>query len=106
MPPAAARSPAVSPTITSKASAREIENYEWKGFRLPGTVVDLTQANSSEHNLRNLYRRWAQFMEAESWSSLAPWRSPACRPSRRVTNGTDLRRESAIPVAHLSCGFR
>ena len=48
----------------------EIENYEWEGFRLPGTVVDLTQANSSEHNLRNLYRRWAQFMEADSWDDL------------------------------------
>ena len=55
----------------------EIENYEWEGFRLPGTVVDLTQANSSEHNLRNLYRRWAQFMEADSWDDLAAWRSPA-----------------------------
>ncbi len=47
------------------------------GFRLPGTVVDLTRANSSEHNLRNLYRRWAQFMEADSWADLAPWRHPA-----------------------------
>jgi hypothetical protein len=33
-------------------------------------VVDLTQAQSSEHNLRNLYRRWAQFMEADSWDEL------------------------------------
>ena len=48
----------------------EIENYEWDGFRLPGVVVDLTQAQSSEHNLRNLYRRWAQFMEADSWDEL------------------------------------
>jgi hypothetical protein len=40
-------------------------------------VVDLTRANSSEHNLRNLYRRWAQFMEADSWAALAAWRSPA-----------------------------
>jgi phenylpropionate dioxygenase-like ring-hydroxylating dioxygenase large terminal subunit len=49
----------------------EVENYEWEGFRLPGVVTDLTQAKSSEHNLRNLYRRWAQFMEAESWDQLA-----------------------------------
>ena len=57
----------------------EIENYEWEGFRLPGTVVDLTKATSSEHNLRNLYRRWAQFMEAGSWADLAAWRHPAPR---------------------------
>jgi len=24
--------------------------------------------------LRNLYRRWAEFMEAESWDELATWR--------------------------------
>jgi hypothetical protein len=39
--------------------------------------MDLTEAKSSEHNLRNLYRRWAQFMEAESWSDLAIWRKSA-----------------------------
>jgi hypothetical protein len=37
-------------------------------------VCDLTHAKSSEHNLRNLYRRWAEFMEAESWDALATWR--------------------------------
>ncbi|MFI4948834.1 MAG: hypothetical protein ACHQC9_08550 [Alphaproteobacteria bacterium] len=57
----------------------EVENYEWEGFRLPGSVVDLTKATSSEHNLRNLYRRWAQFMEADSWAELAGWRHPAPR---------------------------
>src|SRR5882757_4747596 len=57
----------------------EVENYEWEGFRLPGTVVDLTKATSSEHNLRNLYRRWAQFMEADDWADLATWRHPAPR---------------------------
>ena len=55
----------------------EVENYEWEGFRLPGTVVDLTKATSSEHNLRNLYRRWAEFMEADDWDALATWRRPA-----------------------------
>ena len=54
----------------------EVENYEWEGLRLPGTVVDLTKATSSEHNLRNLYRRWAQFMEAGSWGDLATWHRP------------------------------
>jgi hypothetical protein len=55
----------------------EVENYEWDGLRLPGSVMDLTEARSSEHNLRNLYRRWAQFMEADSWQDLAGWRKPA-----------------------------
>ncbi len=46
--------------------------------------MDITEAKSSEHNLRNLYRRWAAFMEAESWEELATWRRPA--PAER-TNG-------------------
>src|SRR5712691_462994 len=54
----------------------EVENYEWEGFRLPGTVVDLTKATSSEHNLRNLYRRWNEFMAADDWDALATWRRP------------------------------
>jgi hypothetical protein len=55
----------------------EVENYEWEGFRVPGTVCDLTQAKSSEHNLRNFDRRWAEFMEAGSWDELTSWRLPA-----------------------------
>jgi phenylpropionate dioxygenase-like ring-hydroxylating dioxygenase large terminal subunit len=56
---------------------QEVENYEFDRFRVPGTVLDLTEAKSSEHNLRNLYRRWAEFMEAPSWVELASWRRPA-----------------------------
>ena len=52
----------------------EVENYEWEGLRLPGTVIDLTKATSSEHNLRNLYRRWAEFMTADGWDELMTWR--------------------------------
>jgi phenylpropionate dioxygenase-like ring-hydroxylating dioxygenase large terminal subunit len=55
----------------------EIANYEREGLHLPGVVCDITEAKSSEHNLRNLYRRWAQFMEADSWDALATWRHPA-----------------------------
>ena len=38
-------------------------------------VTDLSEAKSSEDNLRNLYRRWADFMDADSWDVLANWRS-------------------------------
>jgi hypothetical protein len=55
----------------------EIADYEWDGLCLPGWVMDLTEAKSSEHNLRNLYRRWAQFMEAGSWDELMSWRHAA-----------------------------
>jgi len=55
----------------------EVENYEWEGLRVPGVVVDLTEAKSSEHNLRNFYQRWAEFMEAESWGELTSWRRRA-----------------------------
>jgi len=35
---------------------------------LPGAVV--SDVMSSEENARTLYRRWAQFMDAESWDDL------------------------------------
>ena len=54
-----------------------VENFEWDGLRVPGRVVDLTKAMASEEPMRNLYRRWAQFMEAESWADLAIWRKSA-----------------------------
>jgi hypothetical protein len=41
---------------------------------MPGRVVDLTKAMASEEPMRNLYRRWAQFMEADSWDKLMTWR--------------------------------
>jgi hypothetical protein len=52
----------------------EVQEFAWEGLKLPGVVTDLTQARSSEDNLRNLYKRWAEFMEAESWEELATWR--------------------------------
>jgi hypothetical protein len=62
----------------------EVQNFAWDGLQLPGVVMDITEAKSSEHNLRNLYRRWAAFMEAESWDELAAWRRPE---SAKRTNG-------------------
>ena len=44
------------------------------GFRMPGRVIDITTAQASEEPMRNLYSRWAQFMEAESWDELMTWR--------------------------------
>jgi hypothetical protein len=35
--------------------------------------------------MRNLYRRWAQFMEADSWAELATWRQPQVESSLRRT---------------------
>jgi len=39
-------------------------------------VCDLTDAKSSEQNLRNFYRRWAEFMGAAGWDELMSWRRP------------------------------
>jgi len=44
-------------------------------LKFPGLVTELTDSKSNEDNLRNLYRRWAQFMDAESWDELATWRN-------------------------------
>jgi hypothetical protein len=41
---------------------------------MPGRVIDITTAQASEEPMRNLYGRWAQFMEAESWDELMSWR--------------------------------
>jgi hypothetical protein len=32
--------------------------------------------------MRNLYRRWAQFMEADSWDELMTWRRNAQRAAQ------------------------
>ena len=57
-----------------------VENYEWDGLILPGRVIDLTRAVASEEPMRNLYHRWAQFMEANSWDELMTWRNQANAP--------------------------
>ena len=49
------------------------------------TIVDLTRAPIQRHDLR-VDRRWAQFMEADSWDELAAVPQPRrCRPSRRMS---------------------
>ena len=67
----------------------EVRDFTWDGLQLPGVVTDLTQARSSEDNLRNLYKRWAEFMEAESWEELTTWRRPvpAARGNGQGTSG-------------------
>ena len=52
----------------------EQTNYEYQGLKFPGQVMDLGDARSSEQNLRNFYKRWAEFMDAPSWDELASWR--------------------------------
>ena len=54
---------------------REKADFEIDNLKFPGLVTDLTEAKSSEDNLRNLYRRWAEFMDADSWDTLASWRN-------------------------------
>ncbi len=52
-----------------------VADYEYQGLRVAGEVIDLTEVQSSEQPMRNFYRRWAEFMEADDWSQLATWRS-------------------------------
>ncbi len=57
-----------------QGSGTAVSDYEYQGLRVPGEVIDLTEAQSSEQPMRNFYRRWAEFMEARDWSQLATWR--------------------------------
>ena len=52
----------------------EQADFELDGLKFPGMVTDITESKSSEDNLRNLYRRWSEFMDADSWNDLATWR--------------------------------
>ena len=57
-----------------QGSGTAVTDYEYQGLRVPGEVIDLTETQSSEQPMRNFYRRWAEFMEADDWSRLATWR--------------------------------
>ena len=59
----------------SQGMGHAVQNYEWDGLKIPGTVMDITETQSSEEPMRNLYRRWAEFMAAPSWNELAGWRT-------------------------------
>ena len=52
----------------------EQTNFQFQGLEFPGVVMDLTEAKSSEQNPRNFYKRWSEFMNADSWEQLATWR--------------------------------
>ena len=67
---------------------------------MPGRVIDLTKAQASEEPMRNLYRRWAQFMEADSWDELMTWRRNA--PARGAGGGMS----DPINVRDLAVGTR
>jgi hypothetical protein len=52
-----------------------VHDFEDNGLKLPGAVLDVTEAKAGEQNQRAFYRRWASFMEAYSWDQLATWRN-------------------------------
>ena len=52
----------------------EIPNFEDNGLKLPGVVLDSTNAKAGEQNQRAFYGRWAEFMASEDWGRLAGWR--------------------------------
>ena len=75
------------PYCYEQGIGRAVEDYEWDGLRISGRVIDITQAQSSEEPMRNLYHRWAQCMEADSWDDLATWRRAGNgRPQLRPTD--------------------
>ena len=49
--------------------------YENDGLKLPGLILDTTEARAAEQNQRGFYRRWAEFMDADGWGSLANWQN-------------------------------
>ena len=47
----------------------------------PARSIDLTEAQSSEQPMRNFYRRWAEFMEADELGELTTWRGERAQGS-------------------------
>ena len=50
-------------------------NFENDGLKLPGLIMDTTEFKAAEQNQRGFYRRWAEFMDADSWGNLTTWRN-------------------------------
>ncbi len=53
----------------------ETREFEDHGLKVPGAVLDVTEAKASEQNQRAFYGRWAECMAARSWDELASWRT-------------------------------
>ena len=51
--------------------------YENDGLKLPGLILDTTEAKAAEQNQRGFYRRWAEFMDADGWDNLTTWKNGA-----------------------------
>ena len=54
----------------SQGLGRGVRDRQYDGLTLPGVVADLQDDQSSEQNMRCFYGRWADYMDARSWSDL------------------------------------
>ena len=52
-------------------------DFDDAGLKLPGLVLDRSEAMAGEQNQRSFYGRWAQFMDAPNWERLATARNGA-----------------------------
>ena len=75
MPPARVSSQGVIPTTMRWDWVMVSSDFEDNGLKLPGMVVDVTEAKAGESNQQSFYQRWAGFMEARCWNDLAAWRN-------------------------------
>ncbi len=50
-------------------------DFEDNGLKLPGVVKEIPEVKATEESIRAFYKRWHEFMDADSWDSLATWRN-------------------------------
>ncbi len=100
---AAARSPAAILIATRWGiGAAESRISSGTGCACRAGSIDITKAQSSEEPMRNLYRRWAQFMEADSWADLATWRHASeAHSCAAPAPGTDRPRSGPMPTLKI-----
>jgi len=55
--------------------AEGTRGFEDNGLKLPGVVKAIPEVKATEESLRAFYKRWSEFMAAESWKELATWRN-------------------------------